>query len=149
MGLMPFDVDEWMRKGLESDLPLPKLPNDHREGEEREYHFNVMGVGGAGTWFQLRYSPQRGPYLMVSGYIYPADLDGLRSVFDYLNRTATGSVLDRRYIWLFGNDHLAVEASREHSAVLEAIMERERRNPGGRQRPVWRRRRRWWPWSRG
>ncbi|PAZ13313.1 hypothetical protein CLM62_25815 [Streptomyces sp. SA15] len=163
MGPLPFDVDEWMRKGLETDLPLPE-PGDDGGKEEWEYNFNVRSRYYGGTYFQLRYSPQRGAHLDVGGGgSYPADLEGWRSVVAYLNQNFGGSVFDVRYIWLHGSDALMREADDRHQypvATIMAASTRELPTPDSTtssplpsrdrmaRRLAWRRRR-WWPWGRG
>ncbi|WP_033329527.1 hypothetical protein [Streptomyces yerevanensis] len=103
MGPLPFDVDQWMRQGLESDLPRPR-----REDGGRVYHFEVGAVDGyTSASFDLGCSSSRTPYLFFSGGHRFATLDEWRDLVTHINRFAERSVfLPRKYIWLRGYRHL-------------------------------------------
>lgn len=121
MGPLPFDADEWTRKGLECDLPRP---TDAHAG----YHFEVRDVDyTVGMAFQLRLGDQGTAQLTVatSAHPHPADLAGWRVVVTELNRFAPKSVFAPRvYIWLHGNAELARAADTEHRARLDEAMRR-------------------------
>lgn len=102
MGALPFDVDAWMAKGLECDVPRLKAG-------ETGYHFEVRDVDcTVGTSFELHADDQGRAWLRGGdpnrrGF-YPADLDGWRTVVAQLNEMfprRSEDVFSRRlYIWL-------------------------------------------------
>ena len=100
MGQVPFDLDQWMRQGHESDLPPLK------DGETF-YHFEVRTVDYLGTFFKLGVGQDGKPGLQVGGApksSYGADLDGWRAAIARINKAAPKSPLGPRvFIWLHGS----------------------------------------------
>lgn len=126
MGPLPFDVDAWMRQGLECDLP-------GLEGHATSYHFEVRNVDyTVGTSFELGADPRDGkPYLTVGSPggrpqgPYPADLDGWRAVVAEFNQFAPkGDLLPQIYIWLHGHGYPARVADAEHRALMNEVIRR-------------------------
>lgn len=131
MGPLPFDVDQWMRQGLESDLPRPR-----RKDGGRVYRFDVGAVDGyISASFDLGCSSNRTPYLFYSGGTPFATLEEWRTLVTHINRSAERSVfLPRKYIWLRGYRHLARQADDEYcirlyESIKKTDRERTRRTP--------------------
>ncbi|MEU5875896.1 hypothetical protein [Spirillospora sp. NPDC047279] len=123
MGPLPFDVDAWMSKRPECDLP--------RLETETEYHFEVRDpTYYGGTAFKLR-CDQGEPYLVVGNPSvgnygpHPATLEGWRAVVSEFNQSApTTALAPRRYIWLHGHVDLVRPVDREYQSMLEEAKRR-------------------------
>jgi hypothetical protein len=94
MGSLPFNMDAWMDKGPECDLPRLKA------GETR-YYFEVRDINySVGTSFKLWADNHGRPWLEGGDpnhrESYPADLDGWRAVDAETGNTSLVNEVIRR-----------------------------------------------------
>lgn len=124
MGPLPFDVDAWMRRGRECDLP-------RLEGGATAYHFEVRDpVYYGGTYFELTLDDDGAPALMVgtgdaaTSGPYPATMEGWRAVVAEFNRFSSDSVFGpRKHIFLHRHGHASARAEEdEYSELVQRAM---------------------------